>query len=80
MRIGANFAAYEFDSTRYGIDTSLEYMGAALKGEYGGQQHRGAGGVDDKGRSGQATYRVLPWVQLVFKRQVQLITQAQVKF
>ena len=68
LTLGANFAAYESDSTRYGIDASLEYMGAALKGEYIGQ-HRDAGGIDDKGWYGQATYRVLPWVQLVLKQE-----------
>ena len=68
LTVGANFAAYESDSTRYGVDASLEYMGAALKGEYIGQ-HRDGGGLDDKGWYGQASYRVLPWVQLVLKQE-----------
>ena len=68
LTVGANAAAYQSDSTRYGIDASLEYMGAALKGEYIGQ-HRDGGGPDDKGWYGQATYRLLPWVQLVLKQE-----------
>jgi hypothetical protein len=43
-------------------------MGAALKGEYIGQ-HRDTGGLDDKGWYAQATYRALPWVQLVLKQE-----------
>lgn len=42
--------------------------GAALKAEYIGQ-HRDGGGLDDKGWYAQGTYRVLPWVQLVFKQE-----------
>ena len=68
LTVGANVAAYESDSTRYGIDATLEYMGAAFRGEYIGQ-HRDGGGLDDKGWYGQATYRVLPWVQLVLKQE-----------
>jgi hypothetical protein len=68
VSIGGNFAQYGSDSTRYGVDGSLEYMGAALKGEYIGQ-HRNTGGLDDKGWYAQATYRALPWVQLVLKQE-----------
>ena len=67
LTVGANVAAYQSDSTRYGIDATLEYMGAAFRGEYG--QRRDGGGLDDKGWYGQATYRVLPWVQLVLKQE-----------
>jgi phosphate-selective porin O/P len=68
LTVGVNTALYGSDSTRYGVDGSLEYMGAALKGEYIGQ-HRDGGGLDDKGWYAQATYRVLPWVQLVVKQE-----------
>lgn len=68
VTIGANAARYGSDSTRYGVDGSLEYMGAALKGEYIGQQRDG-GTPDDKGWYAQGTYRVLPWVQLVVKQE-----------
>jgi hypothetical protein len=68
LTLGANAARYKSDSTRYGVDGSLEYMGAALKAEYIGQ-HRDGGGLDDKGWYAQASYRVLPWVQLVLKQE-----------
>jgi Phosphate-selective porin len=68
LTVGTNVARYGSDSTRYGVDGSLEYLGAALKGEYIGQ-HRERGGLDDKGWYAQATYRVLPWVQLVLKQE-----------
>ncbi len=68
LTVGANVALYGSDSTRYGVDGSLEHMGAALKGEYIGQ-HRDGAGLDDKGWYAQATYRVLPWVQLVLKQE-----------
>ncbi len=68
LSVGGNIAQYGSDSTRYGVDASLEYLGAALKGEYIGQ-HRDFGGLDDKGWYAQATYRVLPWVQLVLKQE-----------
>jgi hypothetical protein len=68
LTLGGNFAQYGSDSTRYGVDLSLEYQGAALKGEYIGQ-HRDGGGLDDKGWYAQGTYRVLPWVQFVLKQE-----------
>jgi hypothetical protein len=68
VTLGANVAGYGSDSTRYGVDAVVEYLGAALKGEYIGQ-HRDLGGLDDKGWYAQGTYRVLPWVQLVLKQE-----------
>lgn len=68
LTLGANVATYASDSTRYGVDAALEYLGAALKGEYIGQ-HRDARSLDDKGWYAQASYRVLPWVQLVAKQE-----------
>jgi phosphate-selective porin O/P len=68
LTLGTNVARYGSDSTRYGVDASLEYRGAALKGEYIGQ-HRDGGLLDDKGWYAQGTYKVLPWVQLVLKQE-----------
>ena len=68
LTLGANVAAYGSDSTRYGFDAALEYLGAAFEGEYIGQ-HRDNGIVDDNGWYAQGTYRVLPWVQLVLKQE-----------
>jgi len=68
LSIGANVATYGSDSTRYGLDASLEYQGAALKAEYIGQ-HRDGGVVNDKGWYAQQTYKVVPWVQLVLKEE-----------
>jgi phosphate-selective porin len=68
LTLGANAATYQSDSTRYGVDASLEYRGATLKGEYIGQ-HRDSGTLDDKGWYAQGTYKVLPWVQLLLKQE-----------
>jgi phosphate-selective porin len=68
VTLGGNVASFAGDSTRYGVDLMVEYMGAALKGEYIGQHRDGATGADDRGWYGQATYRILPWVQLVAKQ------------
>jgi hypothetical protein len=68
LTLGVNAAGYGSDSTRYGVDGSLEYKGAALEGEYLGQ-HRDGGGLDDTGWYAQATYRVLRWLQLVVKQE-----------
>jgi phosphate-selective porin len=69
ITLGGNVASYQSDSTRYGVDLALEYMGAALKGEYIGQHRKGATGADDRGWYAQGTFRVLPWVQLVAKQE-----------
>jgi len=68
VTIGGNVAAYGGDSTRYGVDADIEYRGAALKAEYLWQDHHVNAPVD-QGWYGQATYRVLPWVQLVLKQE-----------
>jgi phosphate-selective porin len=68
LTLGANAATYESDSTRYGVDASLEYRGATLRGEYVGQ-HRDGGTLDDKGWYAQGTFKVLPWAQLVLKQE-----------
>ncbi|MEO7987854.1 MAG: porin [Gemmatimonadales bacterium] len=69
LTLGGNVASYAGDSTRYGVDLALEYMGASLEGEYIGQHRKGATGADDRGWYAQASYRVLPWVQLVAKQE-----------
>ncbi len=48
LTLGGNFAAYGSDSTQYGVDAALEYIGAEFEGEYIGQ-HRDGGAVDDNG-------------------------------
>jgi hypothetical protein len=68
LTVGANVATYGSDSTRYGVDGDIQYLGAALKGAYIGQ-HRDGGVLDDKGWYVQGTYKVLPWVQLVLKQE-----------
>jgi hypothetical protein len=68
LTAGASVASYQSDSTRYGVDASLDYRGASLKAEYIGQ-HRDRGGLDDKGWYAQAIYRLLPWIQLVAKQE-----------
>lgn len=50
------------------VDAAVQYFSAGLKGEYVGQ-HRDRGALDVKGWYVQASYRVLPWVQLVAKRE-----------
>jgi hypothetical protein len=68
LTLGVNAASYQSDSTRYGVDASLEFQGATLKGEYIGQ-HRDRGSLDDTGWYAQGTYKVVPWVQLVLKQE-----------
>jgi hypothetical protein len=68
VTLGTNVAAYPGDSTRYGLDAAIEYRGASLKGEYLWQDHHIDAPVD-QGWYGLATYRVLPWVQLVVKQE-----------
>ena len=68
VALGSNVAAYAGDSTRYGVDAAVEYRGATLRGEYLWQDHHTDTPVD-QGWYGLATYRVLPWVQLVVKQE-----------
>jgi hypothetical protein len=62
------FADYGGDSTRLGVDLSLDYMGATLKGEYL-TQRRDEFELDDKGWYALAGYRAMPWLQLVLKQE-----------
>ena len=68
ISVGGNLARFGSDSTRYGADVTISYLGALLRGEYLGQDRDGVD-VDDKGWYALATYRVVPWVQLVFKQE-----------
>jgi hypothetical protein len=68
VSLGVNLADYGGDSTRFGVDAALEYMGATLKAEYL-TQRRDEVNVDDKGWYALAAYRVVPWLQLVAKQE-----------
>jgi hypothetical protein len=68
LSLGANVADYGGDSTRYGVDASVEYFGAVLRGEYIVQE-RELVPVADKGWYGLAAYRLRPWLQLVAKQE-----------
>jgi hypothetical protein len=68
VTLGSNIARYASDSTRGGVDAQIEYRGALFRGEYIWQDHHVAL-PNDKGWYGLAAYRVLPWVQLVFRQE-----------
>ncbi len=68
VSLGVNLADYGGDSTRYGADVSLDYLGATLKGEYLAQR-RDAFEIADKGWYALGAYRVVPWLQLVLKQE-----------
>jgi hypothetical protein len=64
--LGVNAAHYFGDSTRYGLDASLESPWAVLRAEYVGQ-HRDAGGDDDGGWYLLAAAPATPWLQPLAK-------------
>lgn len=66
--LGVNVARYDTDSSRYGVDAMVTYMGATLRGEYLTQRRSGVA-VDDKGWYGLAAYRVIPWIQVILKQE-----------
>jgi hypothetical protein len=66
LTLGANVADYAGDSTRYGVDVAIEYMGAIFRAEYVTQNRQGID-IDDEGWYAQGAYRVGRWVQLVLK-------------
>ena len=68
LTLGVNVAGYGGDSTRYGVDVSIEYMGAIFRAEYVGQ-NRDLVDVDDEGWYALGAYRVVPWMQLVLKQE-----------
>jgi hypothetical protein len=65
--LGANAARYFADSTRYGVDASLESPWIILRGEYIGQHRDLAGTADDEGWYALAAAPVRPWLQPVLK-------------
>ena len=65
--LGANAARYFADSTRYGVDASVEAPWIILRGEYIGQHRDVLGGDDDKGWYALAAAPVRPWLQPVLK-------------
>lgn len=64
--VGTNLARYFQDSTRYGVDASLESPWVILRAEYVGQ-HRDEGTLNDKGWYALATAPIRPWLQPVLK-------------
>jgi hypothetical protein len=68
LTLGVNVADYAGDSTRYGVDVSVEYLGAIFRGEYI-TQARDLFDTDDKGWYALGAYRVVPWLQLVLKQE-----------
>ena len=68
LTLGANIADYGGDSTRYGVDVSVEYLGAIFRGEYITQK-RELFDVDDEGWYALGAYRVVPWLQVVLKQE-----------
>jgi phosphate-selective porin O/P len=65
--LGANAARYFADSTRYGVDASVEAPWIILRGEYIGQHRDLADTADDKGWYALAATPIRPWLQPVFK-------------
>ena len=65
--LGANAARYFADSTRYGVDASVEAPWIILRGEYIGQHRDIADNADDKGWYALAAAPVRPWLQPVVK-------------
>jgi hypothetical protein len=64
--VGANLARYFQDSTRYGVDASLDTPWVILRAEYVGQ-HRDEGTRDDTGWYALAAAPIRPWLQPVLK-------------
>ena len=64
--LGTNVARYFQDSTRYGVDASIEAPWIILRAEYVGQHHDQLTG-DDKGWYALAAAPVRPWLQPVLK-------------
>jgi hypothetical protein len=65
--LGANAARYFADSTRYGVDASVESPWIILRGEYIGQHRDLADTADDKGWYALAAAPVRSWLQPVLK-------------
>jgi hypothetical protein len=64
LSLGASGAAYGSDSTRWGLEASVEQKGWLARGEWI-QQHRNHIADDDHGWFVLGAARVVPWLQLV---------------
>jgi hypothetical protein len=67
LLLGANAASYFGDSTRYGVDASVESPWIILRGEYIGQHRNVLGAEDDRGWYALAAAPLRPWLQPVLK-------------
>src|SRR3954470_10722400 len=67
LLIGANAARYFADSTRYGVDASVEAPWIILRGEYIGQHRDLLDADDDRGWYALAASPLRPWLQPVLK-------------
>ena len=67
LLIGANAARYFADSTRYGVDASVEAPWIILRGEYIGQHRDLLDADDDQGWYALAASPLRPWLQPVLK-------------
>jgi hypothetical protein len=65
--VGVNVARYFADSTRYGVDASIEAPWIIIRGEYVGQHRDIIDSKDDKGWYALAAAPVQPWLQPLFK-------------
>ena len=65
--VGVNTARYFADSTRYGVDASVEAPWLILRGEYIGQHRDVLDADDDKGWYALAAAPLRPWLQPVLK-------------
>jgi hypothetical protein len=65
--LGANAARYFADSTRYGVDASVEAPWIILRGEYIGQHRDVLDADDDNGWYAVAAAPLRPWLQPVLK-------------
>ncbi len=67
LLLGVNAAHYFGDSTRYGVDASIEAPWIILRGEYIGQHRDELGVDDDQGWYALAAAPLRPWLQPVLK-------------
>jgi Phosphate-selective porin O and P len=67
LALGVNAARYFADSTRYGVDGSLETAWMNVRGEYIGQHRDLLGSADDKGWYALAASKVRHGLQAVLK-------------
>lgn len=68
IQLAGNVASYSSDSTRYGVEAGFDVRGFSVRSEYIGQSRHNRS-PDDSGWYVLATYRVLPWVQLVARQE-----------